>query len=77
MSDHPPNPPHPPHSHEDQINELRGRQLALIRRLSPEDAIAVLEAEPVTHAEGQDIIANIIQRNVMLDDLEKRRFRHG
>lgn len=65
------------HSHEDQINELRGRQLALIRRLAPEDAIAILESEPVTHAEGQDIIANIITRNVMLDDLEKRRLQHG
>lgn len=59
--------------HQDQVDELRGRQLALIRRLSPEDAIAVLQAEPVAPEEEQDIVANIISRGVMMDDLEKRR----
>lgn len=60
------------HSHEEQLRALRGRQLALIRRLSVEDAIAVLHATPISTEEEQDIIANIMQRRMLWDDLENR-----
>lgn len=59
-------------SHQTEIDQLRGRQLALIRSLSPEDAIEVLQAVPVTSAEEHDVIANILQRHMLINGLEKK-----
>lgn len=59
-------------SHQEEIDALRGRQLALIRTLSAEDAIEILQAAPVRADEEHDVIANIMQRHVLLDGLEKR-----
>lgn len=63
-------------THQEEIDLLRGRQLAIIRSLSPEDAIEVLQAVPVTSEEELDAVATIIQRHMLLDGLEKDR-RHG
>jgi hypothetical protein len=56
--------------HERELNRLRGRQLALIRTLSPQDAIDVLQAIPVPADEEQDVIANIMQRHILMQGLD-------
>lgn len=52
-------------THQEQIDLLRGRQIALVKRLSSEDALAVLSSMPVTVEEEQDIVADIQQRHIL------------
>lgn len=61
-------------SHQQEIDELEARQLILIRQMSPEDAMAVLTAAPISnHHQEQDVIANIQQRHVLMSSIERRK----
>jgi hypothetical protein len=59
-------------SHSDQLNQLRGRQLAIIKLLPTEDALAVLHALPISPDEEQEILADIQQRHVLTTELLDR-----
>lgn len=58
-------------SHQQQIDELRGRQLALLRLMQPEEALIVLAAAPVSHDEEHDLIADILQRRILGESIER------
>lgn len=53
--------------HEDEISQLRGRQLALIQLLPADIAIGVLAAAPIDSEEELALVADLLQRRVLGD----------
>lgn len=54
-------------AHTDEINLLRGRQLALIQLLPADIAIQVLAAAPIDSEAELALVADLLQRRVLGD----------
>jgi hypothetical protein len=57
--------------HYNELGVLRDRQLALIQTLPVDEALAVLQSAPVDSAEEHEIVADLLQRQVLRDHLKE------
>lgn len=52
-------------THEQEIAAIRDRQMRIVKRLPPEDAIVVLTNAPIDNDDAHEYLADILQRRTL------------
>lgn len=59
--------------HQAQIDQLRGRQVALIKLLSHDEQTMVLAAAPLSHDDAIELTADLVQVHLLRDYIEAKK----